>query len=87
MSKPHFIVEYLGAITAEANKDYTTAQVISQFPTATMMKLKTEGVSVNINGTDLFPVSYDDESYITTGKTYIFNKKCTIVVGRYVVVT
>ena len=84
MAKPHYAVEYLGAISAEKNKLVTSASVMTLFPTATMMKMKTEGVSVSVDGTDMFLTSFDDESFITSGKSFIFDKNCTIAIGKYV---
>ena len=86
MSQPHYAVEYLGAISAEKNKLVTSASVLVVFPTATMMKMKTEGVSVSVDGTDMFLTSFDDESFITSGKSFIFDKNCTIAIGKYVAV-
>ena len=87
MAQPHYVVEYLGAMTLKAGQLYTTASIMSTYPTANMMKMKSEGIKVSIGGTDAFLISFDDESYITTGKTYIFSEQCTVVIGRYVSVT
>ena len=51
------------------------------------MKMKTSGIKVTVDGSDMFPVSYDDESYITTGRTFMFSDACTIAIGRYVAIT
>ena len=51
------------------------------------MKMKTDGIKVTVDGSDMFPVSYDDESYITTGRTFMFSDVCTIAIGRYVAIT
>jgi hypothetical protein len=80
MSQP---IEYLGAVSVEANQALTTADILTLFPTATVAKMKTEGVKVSIDSTDFFDISYDEESYVVTGKTYKFNKDCTIAVGIY----
>ena len=87
MSQPSHIIEYLGAIIAEPRKQYTSASVLTKYPTANVMKMKTEGIKVTFDGSDMFPVSYDDESYITTGRTFIFSDACTIAIGRYVAIT
>jgi hypothetical protein len=83
MAQPHHAIEYLGAIQVVAGTQYTSASVISAFPLATVMKMKTDDVMVGINGGVMFHITYNDESYITTGKTYIFDKKCVIAVGIY----
>ena len=49
-----------------------------------MMKMKTEGISVTINATDMFLTKYDDESFISPNKSFIFNKDCTVAIGKYV---
>lgn len=87
MAQPHYVVEYLGAISAEQGKMYTSAGVLSKYPTANMMKMKTENVRVSVNNSDMFPVDMNDESYITSGHTYVFNGKCIIGIGKYVSVT
>ena len=87
MSKPAIAIEYLGAIIVEPRTQYTSASVISKYPTATVMKMKTSGIKAGVDGSDMFTVSYDDESYIATGRTFIFSGACTIAIGRYVVIT
>ena len=87
MSQPKIAIEYLGAIIAEPRKQYTSASVILKYPTATVMKMKTDGIKVTVDGSDMFTVSYDDESYIATGRTFIFSDACTIAIGRYVNIT
>ena len=87
MSKPAIAIEYLGAIIAEPRKQYLSSDVKTKYPTATVMKMKTDGIKVTVDGSDMFPVSYDDESYITTGRTFIFSDACTIAIGRYVNIT
>lgn len=87
MSKPAIAIEYLGAIIAEPGKQYTSARVLTKYPTANVMKMKTSGIKAGVDGSDMFTVSYDDESYITTGRTFIFSDACTIAIGRYVNIT
>lgn len=87
MSKPAIAIEYLGAIIVEPRKQFNSADVIAKYPTATVMKMKTSGIKVTVDGSDMFTVSYDDESYITTGRTFIFSDACTIAIGRYVNIT
>ena len=80
-------VEYLGAVSIQSGNLSTSTSIISAYPTANMMKIKTENVKVSVNGSDMFPVTFDDESFITSGHTYIFDKNCTIVIGKYVAIT
>ena len=87
MSKPMYAVEYLGAVSIQSGNLSASANIISAYPTANMMKMKTENVKVSVNGSDMFPITFDDESFITSGHTYIFDKNCTIVIGKYVAIT
>lgn len=87
MSQLMYAVEYLGAIVVEPRKQYLSSDVKTKYPTANMMKMKTSGIKITVDGSDMFPVSYDDESYITTGRTFMFSDACTIAIGRYVAIT
>lgn len=87
MSKPAIAIEYLGAIVVEPRRQYTSASVLSKYPNANVMKMKTSGIKAGVDGSDMFTVSYDDESYIATGRTFIFSDACTIAIGRYVAIT
>lgn len=87
MSKPAIAIEYLGAMVAEPRKQYTSARIITKYPTANVMKMKTSGIKAGVDGSDMFTISYDDESYIATGRTFIFSDACTIAIGRYVAIT
>lgn len=87
MAQNVYAIEYMGAIEVQRGKLYTSAQVLSPFIGATCMKMKTDGVSVSVNGTDAFLTHFDDESYITTGHTYIFDRDCVIAIGKYKAVT
>ncbi len=77
------IIEHLGSIEIEAGVSTTTASIIAQFPTATALMMITDGVSVSIDATPMFLIERRQESYLATGRTYVFNKKCQLVVGRY----
>ena len=87
MSKPAIAIEYLGAIIVEPRKQYLSTSVLTKYPTANVMKMKSDGIKVTVDGSDMFTVSYDDESYIATGRTFIFSDACTIAIGRYVNIT
>lgn len=85
MANTLYAIEYLGAITATQGKMYNSSDIKTAFPTATVLKMKTkEGGSVSVNGSDMFPIDYNDENYLATGHTYIFERDCIIAVGRYV---
>lgn len=76
-------IDYLGAMSVNKGQQYTSASIITAYPTATVLKMKTDKVSVSINGGVQFLTSFDDESYLTTGKTYIFDKDCIVAIGIY----
>ena len=87
MAQPHYAIEYMGAVALEGNKSYTSTGILTAFPTANVMKMKTAGVAVSMNGTAMFETNFDDESYISaTSKSYIFNKNCVIAIGKYVAI-
>lgn len=87
MAQPIYPVLYLGAVACEAGKTYTSANVLTTYPAATCLIMKTEGVSVSVDASPMFSVSYADQSYIETGHTYVFNKNCVLAVGKYKAVT
>lgn len=77
------IIEHLGSLQCNAGASVTTASILAQFPTATALIMITDGVSVSINATPMFLIQKYQETYLVTGKTYVFNKDCQIVVGLY----
>ena len=79
----HHAIDYLGALAVNKGQQYTSASIASAYPTATVLKIKTDKVSVSINGGVQFLTSFDDESFLSTGKTYIFDKDCIVAVGIY----
>lgn len=79
----HHAIDYLGALAVSKGQQYTSSSIISAYPTATVLKIKTDTVSVSINGGVQFLTSFDDESFLSTGKTYIFDKDCIVAIGIY----
>lgn len=86
MAKTNHAIEYLGAVEVKAGLQYLSDQILQEFPTATVMKMKTDDIEVGIDGGVRFHVTYDDESYVTAGKSYIFDKDCVIAIGVYKVI-
>ncbi len=78
--------EALGGYQCLANTPTLTATILAQFPTATITKIKTEGVKLSIDGTVKFPATYDAISNLQTGHTLIFDKDTILMVGKYVTV-
>ncbi len=86
MAKTMYAIEYLGALIIKQGQMYTSTDVLATYPTANVIKLKTSDVNVSVNNSDMFPLDFNDETYLVTGHTYIFDRACTIAVGRYVVI-
>ena len=78
--------EALGGYQCLANAPTTTASILTKFPTATITKIKTEGVMLSIDGTVKFSATYDAISNLQTGHTLIFDKDTILMVGKYVTV-
>ena len=87
MAKTMYAIEYLGALTIKQGQMYTSADILAEYTTANVIKLKTSGVSVSVNYSDMFPLDINDETYLVVGHTYIFDRGCTIAVGKYVAIT
>ena len=83
MAQPLYAIEYLGAIEASKNTAVTSASVLTLYPTATVLKIKTARVSVSVDDSVMFPTDYNDESYLVTGHSYTFSKDCIVAVGIY----
>jgi len=89
MAQPaQFIVSYIAAMTVTAGKTYTTADILTAYPTANVLILKTRTngtpIKVSISGTDAFEIVYDDNSYIETGNSYVFTADCTLAIAKYI---
>lgn len=87
------VYEMLGTYICPANTPVATADIlayshngISIFSTATIAKIKTDGVLLSINGTAKFKATYDSISHLVTGKTFNFDKETTLLIGKYVAV-
>ena len=87
MAKTMYAIEYQGALTIKQGQMYTSADILAKYTTANVMKMKTSGVNVSVNNSDMFPLDVNDETYLVTGHIYLFDRDCTIVVGRYVAIT
>ena len=87
MAKTMYAIEYLGALSIKQGQMYTSADILAKYNVANVLKMKTSGVSVSVNNSDMFPLDFNDETYLVTGHIYLFDRDCTIVVGRYVAIT
>lgn len=79
-------IEALGGYLCKANTPVLTASILTKFPTATITKIKTQNVMLSIDGTVKFSATYDAISNLQTGRTLIFDKDTTLMVGKYVTV-
>ena len=86
MAKTMYAIEYLGAVSVKQGQMYTSAEVLAEYTSANVMQIKTNGVNVSVDNSDMFPLDINDETYLVTGHTYIFDRDCTIAVGRYVAI-
>ncbi len=84
-----FRLEYLGAVKAEKNKEYTAAGMAALFTGATSFILKSRGsrdnpIMVSINKSVAFEITYDEISTFDgqTALTYVFNQDCIIAVCK-----
>ena len=87
MAQPSYAVHYLGGVSAKSKEVLTSTSILTDFPTATCLIMKTNGVKVSIDGTDAFPVDYGEITYLETGHSYIFTKDCSLSVGKFKVIT
>ena len=87
MAQPMYVVEYLGAFEIKAGTSYTSASILATFPTANAIQMRTDGVKVSINGGVKFSTTFGESSFLSTGKTYMFDKDCIAVVGIYRAIT
>lgn len=76
-------IEYLGSVYCTGGASVTTASILATYSTATALIMTTEGISVSINGSPMFPAKAGEITYMTTGKTYVFDKDCIIAVGIF----
>lgn len=68
------ILKYTGSATCVKGTPYLG----STFTLGNVMQMKTENVSVSLDGTDAFLISFDDYAYVDATVTYTFNKDCIV---------
>ena len=83
---PIQVKEILGSVVVQPNTPVTTDALLAQFPTATLAKMKTEGVRVSVDGYPMFPATYDADDYITSGHTLVFDKETILLIGVHVTI-
>ncbi len=85
MAQPvQFVLKYTGSMEVKAG-DQLLGSSIS---IGNVLQMKTKGVKVIINNTGvMFPITYDDLSYLDATATYTFDKDCIIAIGEMTEVT
>ena len=87
MAVASYAVEILGSVSVKAGVTLQYSSVLSSFPTATVTIMKSQGVKVSINGSDMFDATFDAQNYLSGTGTAVFSKDCVIVVGKYRIVS
>lgn len=82
-----YAIEILGAIECKAGTPITTASILTTYSTANVTIVKTQDLHTSVDGSVMFPSTYDNQNYLVTGHTYTFNKDCILQIGKYKVVT
>lgn len=98
MANNVYAIKYLGTLRVEPNTTYTTANILTEFPGATVAKLFTDKdetwkpntyldyIGITIDDSPMINFKDGEEQYIETGQTFKFNKACSIAIGTYKVV-
>jgi hypothetical protein len=74
------LIKYTGAVVVPKGVTINGSGYQSQ----SILKMKSSNVSVSVNGSPMFKVSFDDETLVDTTATYMFDSECTIAVGLLV---
>lgn len=90
MAQPtSFKLQYLGAVSVEANTSYTASDLASLFTDSNILVMKTKSsstkpITVSINKSPGFPIEYNELSVFdgTTALSYVFNQDCIIAVAK-----
>lgn len=77
------VIEHLGSYEVKKGAAITTASILSSFAGATAIEMASDGVNVSINATPMFTTQKGQSTYLSTGKTYVFDRDCMLVVGIY----
>jgi len=78
-------LQYLGGLSVKGRKVLTSTDIITEFPTANCIQLKSSnGTKVSINGSDAFPIGYDDITYFETGNNYMFTSNCILAICKLI---
>lgn len=92
-----YAFQYLGSVRVSAGVTYTSASILTIFPTANVMKAKidhigetkafvNEFIRVSINGYPMFHFEDGEDCFIITGQSFVFDKDFTAAIGKYTVV-
>ena len=78
------VINYLGSVQIKSATAYNSADILTDFPSATILIMKNTGIAVSVDGYPMFNVDFNEIAKLETGHTYQFNKDCVIAVGIYV---
>ena len=78
-------LQYLGGFSVKGREVLPSSSILTKFPDADCIQLKSNNnTKVSINGTDAFPISYDDITYFETGDNYMFTSNCLLAVSKLI---
>ena len=87
MAQPNYAIKYLGIIRVSKNNTYYTADIIADYPTATVAVLKadkpSDTVRISIDDSPMSPFADGEQQYIESGQSFVFDKDCSIRIGIY----
>ena len=83
----NYRLEFVGAVEVEANKEYTSTEIVSMGADTIIMKTRANidsPITVSVNKTPAFPISYDETTVIDENNvnTYVFNKDCILAIAN-----
>jgi len=78
-------LQYLGGKSVKGREVISSLSLITEFPDADCIQLKSNNnTKVSIDGTDAFPIGYDDITYFETGVNYMFTSDCIIAICKLI---
>ena len=91
MAQPFgFLIKYLDGLEVEAGVPYNTSDIITSYPTATLLIMKTRcsngsPIKAGVNKGIAFEIEFNEHASISAdGTIFIFNQDCTVAICEYV---
>ncbi|MEA2091220.1 MAG: hypothetical protein U9O83_02510 [Campylobacterota bacterium] len=84
MAQPaKILINYLGALIAKKGEIYQASDITG----SDIARIKSRsGAMMSVDGTEAFPLDYDDDIYFNSTSKYIFTTDCLIAHGTVAVV-